>query len=135
MSGIKTRIKIDGNRQTLGGGDPPSVSERRSQWNKKWNKNQWNKKQNKNQQNKNQWGPQDPRWWDLPSVSAKRSQQNKKQNKNQGYLVLLALFVMTHLMTSWMLRNKSTWLEWSVYTVFGSSCVIMLSFFALSFKN
>ena len=50
MSRIKTgRIKIGGIKisgmkigedpWTLGGGDPPSVSAKRSQWNKKWNKN------------------------------------------------------------------------------------------------
>ena len=39
ISGIKSRIKIGGDPQTLGGGNPSSVSAKRSQQNKKWNKN------------------------------------------------------------------------------------------------
>ena len=45
IGGMKiSGIKIFGNCWTSGGGETPSVSAKRSQWNKKLNKNQWNNK-------------------------------------------------------------------------------------------
>ena len=55
--------------------DPPSLSAKRSQWNKNQQKKNWQDKnggdtssakmsqQNKNQQNKNWWGYLGVRWW------------------------------------------------------------------------
>ena len=57
---------------------PPSLSTKRSEWNKnEWNKNcvtQWNK----NQWNKNWLGPLDFGWWGPPQFKCKKERAEQK---------------------------------------------------------